>query len=123
MAFIVDIPLYDCEIHVLNGVSELEFDKYCIRNFTGVEISRTSSSAAFWIIYNSAGKATYLIDFVIKLDDNSRSVNTIVHESTHATIEILKRHKINFIYDITDEVYCCLNGFISGEIYKGVFKK
>lgn len=120
-SFIIDIGIYDSVLHVLNGVTDDEFNKYCSKNFPETEINRTSSTAACWTIYDGQGKALYLIDFKIKLIEDCYSINTIAHESTHATIDILKRHKINLIYDSTDEVYCCLNGFISGKIYQGVF--
>jgi hypothetical protein len=121
--FIIDVALYDSVIHILNSVTDDEFDKYCDRNFPDTEMKRTTSTAACWTVYDGQGKAIYLIDFRVKLIDDSYSINTINHESTHATIDILKRHKIGLVYDATDEVYCCLNGFISGEIYRGVYKK
>jgi len=122
-SFIIDIGVYDSVIHIINGFTDKEFNSYCEKYFPDVIINRTTSTAAFWTIWDGVGKAFYLIDFRIKLDDSPESINTINHESTHATIDILKRHKIGLVYDATDEVYCCLNGFISGEIYRGVYKK
>lgn len=123
MPFVIDIGIYNSQIHVLNGVSDDEFIDYCDKHFKDIKIERIPSTAACWTIYDEIGAAVYMLDFKVKLKNDSDSINTLCHESTHATIEILKRHSIGFVYNTTDEVYCCLNGFISGEIYKGVFKK
>lgn len=123
MPFIIDIGIYNTQIHVLNGVSDDDFKTYCDKHFKDIKMERMQSTASCWTIYDDIGMAVYLLDFKTKLKNDSQSIDTLAHESTHATCEILQRHKINYVHNTTDEVYCCLNGFISGEIYKGVFKK
>lgn len=114
--------MFDCKIHVLNGFSDYEFIDYTSANFKDVEITRKTSTAACWTIYNENGKPDYMIDFRKLVKKDPYSINTISHESTHATLEIMKLINIPYEYNVTDEVVCCLNGLIMQKIYEGLFK-
>ena len=121
-SFIIPIELYDSDIHVLNGMTDQEFEAYIADNF-GINVERMESTAAFWTIYDKIGKAIYLMDFKKKLKKDYYSINTLAHECQHATFAILNRNHIPYEFNKTEEVYCCLNGFITGKIFEGVFKK
>jgi len=120
--FIVDIEIYDCKIHVLNNFTDDEFKDYVL-NISSIEkIERTESVAAFWTIPCKNKKNEYVLDLKKKIKKDGYSLNTICHECTHATFDIMKWVNIPYVNDATDEAYCCLNAFIFQKVYEGIFK-
>ena len=120
--FIIDIEIYDCKIHVMNSLSDEDFQSYILERGSIDKIERTESIAAFWTIPCKNKRNEYFLDFKKKLKKDSYSMNTICHECTHATFDIMKWVNIPYVVDVTDEAYCCLNALIFQKVYEGIYK-
>lgn len=122
-SFIIDIELYDFKVHVLHDFSDEEFQEYILGNFDLDEITRRTSTATCWTIYNKNGKPDFAIDFRKRLKRDGYSFNTIVHESTHVALDIFNHIKVPHTHDITDEAFCPLCAYIAGKVYTGLFER
>ena len=121
--FIIDIELYDFKIHVLNNVSDEEFQEYILGNFDNTQIERKTSTATCWTIYDKEGKPNFALDFRKKLKKDGYSFNTIVHESSHVAFDIMNHIKVPYTHDITDEAFCPLIAYISQKVYEGIWSR
>jgi hypothetical protein len=117
--FTFDIELYDSRIHVLNNVSDEEFEFYMFAQFRQ-RPDRTTGQGACWTIPDTNGKQHYVLDFTKKLSRTPASVNIIVHESLHAAFEIMKHLSIPYVYNVSDEVFCYLCGYIVEKTMEGI---
>lgn len=120
--FEIPIELYDTKVEILNNVTDEEFNEYFLVNFDQTP-TRTMSTAACWTVNGLDNKEHYVLDFKKKLKKDLYSLNTISHECLHATFEILKKISIPYQYNVTDEVFCCLNAFIFEKVYEKLFIK
>jgi hypothetical protein len=122
--FVIEVEFFDSKVHVLDGVSDDEFYTYIYTNFGKQNLERMMTTASYWSIRDKYNKTQHVIDFRQKLKKDIYSFDTIVHESQHATIGILKLNSIPLSEDDgVEEVYCRLCAFISSRVYDGVFKK
>ena len=122
--FIIDIELFETQVHILNGVSDKEFDSYVYNNFNKQKAERMNTTASCWSIKDKNNKTQFLLDFKTKLKKDAYSINTITHESLHATNGVLNKNSIYFSKDDSvEEVFCCLCAYITGKIYEGIFNK
>lgn len=122
--FIIDLDMFESYVHVLDCVSDEEFDTYVYNNFNKQKIERTCTTAACWSLRDSDSRTQFLLDFRKKLKKDAYSINTITHESLHATNGILNKNSVFFSKDDgVEEVYCCLCSYITGKVYEGIFEK
>lgn len=119
MTFTIDIAIYDCTIHILNNVSDEDYDSYMKVYFDEVP-DRTPNIGTTWTISDKKNKEHYVIDFQSKLQKKPECINIIVHESLHVAFAIAD--KIMMPYSIeNDEPFCYLCGYIVEKIFEGVF--
>ena len=119
MTFTIDIEIYDCTIHILNNVPDIEYNSYMKVYFDEVP-DRLPNVGCTWTIQDKKNKEHYVIDFQKKLKKDADCMNIIVHESLHVAFAIAE--KIMMPYSIeNDEPFCYLCGYIVEKIFKGVF--
>lgn len=119
--FVIDIELYDFRVHILHNFTDEEFQTYILGNFDLNEITRKTSTATCWTIYDKNGKPDFAIDFKRRLKRDGYSFNTIVHEAAHVGFDIMNHVRVPYTHNVTDEAFCPLIAFISQKIYEGIF--
>lgn len=122
--FIINVDIFDCCVHVLDGLTDDEFYSYIDSNFRNQKIERMNTTASCWNIRDKNNKVNFLLDFKKKIKKDYFSIDTITHESCHASRGILKICSIPYSEDDgIEEIYCYLSAFIAGRVYKGIFEK
>jgi len=117
-----DIDMYCYRIHVLHNIDNTKFVKYFQDTFK-CPIERSNSGASVWQMENTSGRKESIIDFRNKLEKDTFSLNTLVHECLHVTFDIMEYIGVELDYATNHEVFCYLMGHITERVYKIIYNK
>ena len=117
-----DIDIYAYRVHVLHNVTDAQFTKYFADTFK-CEVERANSGASVWQMENTSGRKESIIDFRDKLEKDTFSLNTLVHECLHVTFDIMEYIGMELDYKTNHEAFCYLMGHVTEIVHKLIYKK